>query len=90
MPGTRVSICTSPAPMMRASSPASSPDSAVIASLGPIPLTLISLSKRLFSRAVRKPNSWMASSRTCVWMRSRTSPPASGSAVKVDTEIVTS
>ena len=61
------------------------PESTVTASFGPMPLTPISFSNSVFSSCVRKPKSDRASSRTCVWMRSRTSAPASGSLENVET-----
>ena len=52
----------------RARSGAVSPLSAVMASFGPIPLTVMSFSKRVLSLGVRNPKSEKASSRTWVWM----------------------
>ena len=57
---------------------AARPERTVIANFGPMPLTETSFSNSIFSSAVAKPNKARASSRTCVWMRSRTSRPASG------------
>ena len=50
----------------------------VIASLGPMPLTVISFSKSCFSSGRRNPYSAKASSRTWVWMCSATSAPVAG------------
>ena len=76
--------------MARIKSGAARPESTFTASVGPIPLTPISFSNSVFSSAVRNPYSASASSRTWVWMRSRTSAPASGKCVNVDTGIATS
>jgi hypothetical protein len=90
MPGTRVSFCTSAERITCTRSPAAMPLNTVRASFGPTPLTVISFSNSDFSSAERKPNSWIASSRTTVWIRSRTSSPGAGSAVKVEIGMATS
>ena len=56
MPGIRVSRWTSPPRIALVRSAAASPDSTVIASFGPMPLTPISFSNSIFSSAVRNPN----------------------------------
>ena len=55
------------------------PESTDSASFGPMPLTRMSRSKSSCSSRVTKPKSDSASSRTCVWIRSATSPPTSPS-----------
>ena len=62
----------------------------VIASFGPMPLTVISFSNSCFSSARRNPNRAIASSRTWVWMCSATSLPSAGRSENVGTVMVTS
>ncbi len=62
----------------------------VIASFGPMPLTVISFSNSALSLAAMNPNSDRASSRTWVWMCSCTGWPFSGSDENAETGIVTS
>ncbi len=66
------------------------PERTVTASFGPMPLTVMSRSNMVFSSRVKKPNSAMVSSRTCVYTRRRTSAPTSGSAENVEMGTVTS
>ena len=69
----------------RITSAADRPERIFMASVGPMPLTEISFSNSAFSSCVRNPYRASASSRTWVWIRSRTSAPASGSRVNVET-----
>ncbi len=66
------------------------PESTVMPSLGPMPLTVIKRSNSRFSSRFRKPKSAMASSRTCVLMKSDTSAPSAGNAENVGTLMLTS
>ena len=65
-PGMRTSCATSPPRIASMMAGAASPDSTLMASEGPMPLTEISFSNSVFSSAVKKPNNASASSRTCV------------------------
>ena len=89
-PGIFTSRARSPARRAFTRSLAARPLRTVTASFGPMPLTPISFSKSCFSVAEAKPNRAIASSRTCVKIRSFTSAPKSGSLENVVTGMVTS
>src|SRR5262249_33489783 len=90
MPGIRVSEAML-LPLMAATiASAGMPLRIVIASLGPMPLTLISFSKSCFSSLRKKPNRASASSRTWVCTNMATSAPRAGRAEKVGMLMLTS
>jgi hypothetical protein len=89
-PGTTVSAETSPATTARRSESGASADRNASATLGPMPFTVISRSNSPRSSGPANPNSCIASSRTCIRVKTRASRPTPGSLAIVETGASTS